>query len=267
MSFRLETLNLKLFCSTVYGPVTSWRLGRSLGVDLLCVDSVCSFRCVYCQLGRINVRTAERKVYVETARVVEDLRASAWRGADAVTFSGSGEPTLALNLGECVSAAKELTGLPAVVLTNSAHLRDPSVRRELCEADGVFCKLDAADEETLRRVNRPVPAVTLDEIVSGLRRFRAEFEGRLAVQVMLLPLSAARPEALAALLASLRPDEVQLNRPTRPVPRAWHPEARTNSPSQCGVRLRSLGPDDAERYAETLRRLTGLRVVTAPRAS
>src|SRR5919199_2702321 len=79
--------------STVYGPVNSWRVGRSLGVDLLAVNSICSFRCVYCQLGRINVHTAERKIYVPTAKVLEDLRASAWREADIITLSGSGEPT------------------------------------------------------------------------------------------------------------------------------------------------------------------------------
>src|ERR1051326_7500842 len=70
--------------STVYGPVNSWRVGRSLGVDLLALNSICSFRCVYCQLGRINVHTAERRVYVPTWKMLEDLRASAWRDADII---------------------------------------------------------------------------------------------------------------------------------------------------------------------------------------
>src|SRR5919204_3243273 len=128
--------------STVYGPVNSWRVGRSLGVDLLCVNSVCSFRCVYCQLGRINVHTAERKVYVTTERVMADLGASAWREADIITLSGSGEPTLAANMGEVIREIKKLTRKPVLVLTNSAQLVSASVRRELCEADKVFCKLD-----------------------------------------------------------------------------------------------------------------------------
>src|SRR5947209_19916192 len=85
--------------STVYGPVNSWRVGRSLGVDLLAVNSVCSFRCVYCQLGRINVHTDERRVYVPTLKVLADLRASAWLEADVVTLSGSGEPTPAAHMG------------------------------------------------------------------------------------------------------------------------------------------------------------------------
>src|SRR5215218_7520939 len=133
---------LKTEPSTVYGPVASWRVGRSLGVDVLCVNSVCSFRCVYCQLGRINVHTAERRVYVPTERVLEDLRAADWRGADVITLSGSGEPTLAANLGEVIRGIKRLTGKPVLVLTNSAHLWDAHVRRELSRADSVFCKLD-----------------------------------------------------------------------------------------------------------------------------
>ena len=154
-------LELKTETPAVYGPVDSWRVGRSLGVDVLCVDSVCSFRCVYCQLGRINVHTCERRVYVPTERVLADLHRSDWRGADAVTLSGSGEPTLAANLGEVVCAVKWLTGKPVVVLTNSAHLSDAEVRRDLARADSVFCKLDAADEETFRRVNRAAAPVTL----------------------------------------------------------------------------------------------------------
>ena len=256
--------------STVYGPVESWRLGRSLGVDLLCVDSVCSFRCVYCQLGRINVHTAERRVFVPTARVVADLRASAWREADVVTFSGSGEPTLAANLGEAVRAVKEVTGHPVVVLTNSAHLTDARVRRDLAAADQVFCKLDAADEETFRLINRPVAGLTLRSVVAGIKQLRAEYAGRLAVQTMLLRRSAGRAEQLARLLNDIRPDEVQLNAPTRPVPRAWHVEARGNNAAARASRavpLKPLAPAEAARFAADLRRLTGLEVVSHPQTN
>ncbi|HEX8117001.1 MAG TPA: radical SAM protein [Pyrinomonadaceae bacterium] len=192
--------------STVYGPVNSWRVGRSLGADLLCAESVCSFRCVYCQLGRINVHTAGRRIFVPTERVLEDLRASDWRGADVITLSGSGEPTLAANLGEVIRRIKLLTCKPVVVLTNSAHLWDARVRRELSRADAVFCKLDAADEETFRRVNRPVEGVTLRNVFEGIRRLRAEYAGRLCVQLMLLPLNRARAAEFAGLPGCLRPD-------------------------------------------------------------
>ena len=258
MSAELETET-----SAVYGPVDSWRVGRSLGVDLLCVDSVCSFRCVYCQLGRINVHTGERRVYVPTERVLEELRASDLAGADVVTLSGSGEPTLAANLGEVIRGIKRLTDKPVVVLTNSAHLWDAHVRRELSRADAVFCKLDAADEETFRRVNRPAGGVTLRRTFEGIRRLRAEYAGRLAVQLMLLPLNKERAAEFAALLRCLRPDEVQLNSPSRAVPRAWSPDARGRpAPDEReGVMLKAVSHAEAAEFANYLRRATGLDVV------
>ena len=257
-------VELKTEPSTVYGPVDSWRVGRSLGVDVLCVDSVCSFRCVYCQLGRINVHTAERRVYVTTQRILADLHDADWRGADVVTLSGSGEPTLAANLGEVICGIKWLTGKPVVVLTNSAHLWDAEVRRDLSHADSVFCKLDAADEETFQRVNRPARGVTLRGTFQGLRRFRAEYAGRLCVQVMLLPLNKTRAAEFADLLRFLRPDEVQLNAPRRAVPRAWTLDARGNhaTPGREGVTLKTVSSAEAAEFESYLRRATGLHIVS-----
>jgi wyosine [tRNA(Phe)-imidazoG37] synthetase (radical SAM superfamily) len=168
--------------STVYGPVDSWRVGRSLGVDLLCDTSVCSFRCVYCQLGGINLHTGERRVYVKTGRVLADLEASRWREADVITLSGSGEPTLAANLGEVIRAVERLTCKPVLVLTNATTLNDARVRRDLRLADEVFCKLDAADERAFRIVARPVAGITLRSVVEGVKRFRAEYAGRHSVK-------------------------------------------------------------------------------------
>lgn len=37
--------------STVYGPVPSWRFGRSLGIDVIAPPTKCTFNCIYCQLG------------------------------------------------------------------------------------------------------------------------------------------------------------------------------------------------------------------------
>jgi len=62
----------------VYGPVASWRLGRSLGVDILSTnEKTCSFDCVYCQLGRTENKTADRKVYVRTEEIEREIKAIA----------------------------------------------------------------------------------------------------------------------------------------------------------------------------------------------
>lgn len=251
----------------MYGPVRSWRLGLSLGVDLLLINSICSFKCVYCQLGRINVHTMERRVYVPTAQVMADLRASDWRAADVITISGNGEPTLALNLGEVIRAIKAFTSKPVIVLTNATTLNDETVRRDLSEADRVFCKLDAADERMFRIVNRPVEGVTLVSVVEGIKKLRAEYKGSLAVQTMLMPMNSQEIESLAALLNEIRPDEVQLNTPLRPVPRQWSVGTRGNhSPVvENAVRLRVLDHAQAEQIEEKLRALTGLPIVSVYR--
>jgi wyosine [tRNA(Phe)-imidazoG37] synthetase (radical SAM superfamily) len=252
--------------STVYGPVDSWRLGRSLGIDVLFTSSICSFRCVYCQLGRIETPTRERRVWVETSRVLADLAQADWRSADVVTFSGSGEPTLAANLGEVIRAVKAHTGKPVVVLTNATMLEEPAVRSDLLAADRVFCKLDAVDEQTLTAIDRPVAGVTHAGIVAGIKALRQEHPGFIAVQSMFMPANRKDLDRFATLLRELAPDEVQLNTPTRPVPRGWFLEARGNysvadAPYEA-VPLRHLDRDEARSLADHLRAATGLPITS-----
>ncbi|MEE9274227.1 MAG: radical SAM protein [bacterium] len=250
--------------SAVYGPVDSWRFGRSLGVDLILETSACSFNCVYCQLGAIQIVTAGRRLFVPTAKVMEDLRASAWEGSDIVTFSGSGEPTLALNLEEALREVKAFTGIATHVLTSGALLGDPEVRAALCAADRVSIKLDAADEETFRRVNRPAPGVTLASVVEGTVRFRREFAGHLDSQVMFLPANRKMAERLCGLLRRIGPDEVQLNTPKRVYPSDWFVETRgrydhAKAPAKL-TKLRVIEPEEAGEIERLIRERTGLAV-------
>jgi wyosine [tRNA(Phe)-imidazoG37] synthetase (radical SAM superfamily) len=253
--------------STVYGPVRSWRAGLSLGVDLLFVNSICSFRCVYCQLGKINLHTMERKVYVPTGKVMDDLRASAWREADVITLSGSGEPTLAANMGEVISEIKRLTGKPVLVLTNATTLNDKEVRGELSLADRVYCKLDASDEAGFRTINRPVAGITLRSVIEGIKAFKAEYGGHLAIQVMLMRLHGKHPDALAGILKEISPHEVQLNAPLRPIPRGWFLEARGNysGAPYPAISTNPMSREEARQMETALRESTGLKVISVYR--
>lgn len=250
--------------STVYGPVQSWRVGLSLGIDLLYVDSICSFRCVYCQLGKINVHTDLREVYVPTETVMRDLKASDWTRADIITLSGNGEPTLAANIGEVIREIKAFTLKPVLVLTNSAHLSDPLVRREISAADRIFCKLDAAEEKTFRKINRPVEGITLRRIVDGIKTLRAEYAGFLAIQTMLTQINRNQLEPLATLLKEIQPDEVQLNLPLRPIPRRWSFAARGNQEISTPdvTSLTPLPRQEALLMETILRQLTDLKIVS-----
>jgi wyosine [tRNA(Phe)-imidazoG37] synthetase (radical SAM superfamily) len=253
--------------STVYGPVRSWRLGTSLGIDLLFIDSICSFDCVYCQLGRINRLTTRREIFVPTEQVISDLKAAGPPEVDAVTFSGNGEPTLALNLGEVIREIKSRVKAPIVVLTNSSLLGDPAVRRDLMGADKVFCKLDAVSNDALRRIDRPAVNMDIDEIAANIRRFREEFDGEIAIQTMLLSVPAESEIArYAKLVRDIAPDEIQLNAPTRPIPLSWDLENRGNHDS-CSIGYRQLkhpGPVEMQIAASRIESATGIRVLTPP---
>lgn len=248
--------------STVYGPVNSWRVGSSLGIDLLYVNSICSFRCVYCQLGKINVHTAKRDVFVPTAVVMEDLQASNWRAADIITFSGNGEPTLAANIGEVMQQTKQLTGKPILVLTNSAHLNDPTVRAEIRIAEKIFCKLDAVDDQTLRWIDRPVEGITVETIVAGITALRCEYDGFLAIQTMLTRINQHRLGAFAEVLKRIRPDEVQLNVALRPIPADWDVETRGDHSREEGKFLKSPTREEVCVIQNELARLSGIKVVS-----
>jgi len=205
--------------SLIYGPVPSWRLGRSLGIDLLSTaGKTCSFDCVYCQLGRTVHPLTERQEFVSLARLAEELEKVKEVAADYATFSGVGEPTLAANLGEAVELARSILRLPVAVLTNSSLMPEVAVRRELARADVVVAKLDAPDETLFRRINRPCVKYTFDDILWAIGLFRKSYRGKLALQMMFIPANRSCSPEMAGIAEQLSPDEVQINTPLRPCP-------------------------------------------------
>ncbi len=202
----------------VYGPVSSWRLGKSLGVDPICRrGKICSFDCVYCSLGPTTEKSIERKIFVPTEEVAQALKKAVKKvEADVVTFSGTGEPTLARNLGELIEVARDISGLPVAVLSNSSLKTRKDVRRDLAKADIVKGKLDVPNEELLRRINRPHERILFRDIVDGLKKFRREFNGEFQLEVMFVPENKDFSEEIAKIVAAIKPDEVQINTPLRP---------------------------------------------------
>jgi len=203
--------------SIIYGPVPSWRLGRSLGVDLLPGDGkTCSFDCLYCQLGRTTRCLTERADFVPLDTVRRELERARGVAADYVTFAGMGEPTLASNLGEAIRLARAVLGLPVAVLTNSSLMAREDVREDLSGADVVVAKLDAPNERLFRRINRPSPDCRLQDVVRAISLFRAEYAGKLALEIMFVRANKASATEMATMARELSPDEVQINTPLRP---------------------------------------------------
>ncbi len=204
----------------LYGPVPSRRLGYSLGVDILPFKT-CSLDCVYCQLGSGARTTVRRAEFVPARAVIAQVRkaVASGRTIDAITFSGSGEPTLHSGIGTIIRGIKRFTRIPVVVLTNSSCLASPGVRRDLRQADIVVPSLDAADETVFRKVNRPHAGLTAAGIVAGLASFRREFGGQIWLEIMLVRGVNDGPRHLKKLKAAaelIRPDRIQLNTVVRP---------------------------------------------------
>lgn len=252
------------FCS-VYGPVDSWRYGRSLGIDPIGPISTCSFDCVYCQLGQIEHQIRDRLVFIPTAQIVYDLQPFAPWEVDVITLSGSGEPTLALNLADILTQVKQLTQRPVGVLTNSSLLTTPAVRADLTLADFVAAKLDAVTANQLRRVDRPVPGIDLDQLLSGLGQFRQQYQGNLAIQTMLLNDWGDQAQlTYIRLMQDLAPDEIQLNTPTRPRPLVHQLNARGNQTTAAqdyAVRhLKPVSHEALKSFGDRIQQATGIPV-------
>ena len=205
--------------SLIYGPVPSRRLGRSLGIDLI-PYKVCSYDCVYCQLGRTLTKTAERARFVDAGELIEQLRTHLEAGGtpDYITLSGSGEPTLHTGMDEIIAGIKQITEIPVALITNSSLFRVPQVRRECAGADLVLPSLDAGDEKTFAAINRPHQGLTFAAMLEGLIRFREEFAGPIWLEVMLVGGFNDGPSALRNLVRAaerIEPTRIQLNTVTR----------------------------------------------------
>ena len=201
----------------IYGPVPSWRLGVSLGIDLFSSSKkICTFNCIYCQLGSTTRFTKKPGVYVPTQKIIEELEQLPRIKIDYITFSGRGEPSLAKNLGEAIKVVKKLKIAPVAVLTNASLIDQAEIRKNLSFADSVIAKLDAYSQESLEKINHPVKTIKFRKIIRGIKQFKKDFKGKFALQMMFTRENQDRAKELARLAREINPDQVQINTPTRP---------------------------------------------------
>ncbi|OGC22838.1 hypothetical protein A2291_08655 [candidate division WOR-1 bacterium RIFOXYB2_FULL_42_35] len=150
-----------------------------------------------------------------TNAIIEELESLPDLELDYITLSGTGEPTLAANLGEVIAEIKNRFNKPVAVLTNSSLMHDPQVRWELSLADLVVAKLDVASEDLFRSINRPTEGFSLEMVINSIKTFDQEYPGKLALQIMFVPQNKEQAKELANLAKELNPVEVQINTPLR----------------------------------------------------
>ncbi|MFZ2631985.1 MAG: radical SAM protein [Desulfosalsimonadaceae bacterium] len=190
-----------------------------MGIDLTPFKT-CSFDCIFCQLGRTPKKTLARKEYVPIDAVLAELQS--WLDsdgdADYVTLSGSGEPTLHSGFGDILQFLHQKS-IPSVLLTNGSMLMLPEVRDAAACADIVKVSLSAWDQRSFEWINRPHPQLPFSELINGVKTFRAQFAGKLWMEVFVLLGINSSPEAvtkIAAQIKEIAPDHVHLNTVVRP---------------------------------------------------
>lgn len=208
----------------IFGPVPSRRLGQSLGINNI-LHKVCSYSCVYCQVGKAVQMQVERQEFYKPDTIVKQVEQklnelSSGQYPDFLTIVPDGEPTLDIHLGELILNLK-MFGIPVAVITNGSLLTDAEVQAGLLTADYVSIKVDSVIPFTWRKVNQPHKSLDLDKILKAAFAFSKIFRGKLVTETMLikgLNDNVGELESIADYLSQLLPETAYIVIPTRPVP-------------------------------------------------
>lgn len=207
----------------VFGPIPSRRLGQSIGIDNIPAKT-CSYSCIYCQLGRTDKMQIKRDVFYKSEEIVRDVGLKLGRlkmenkSADYISFVPDGEPTLDANLGKTIRLLKPF-GVKTAVISNASLIWREDVREDLMKADWVSLSIDAVDEETWGRIDRPHGALDRDEILEGILKFSKKYKGELVSETMLVEGvndSTECLERIAGFIDRMGPDQAYILVPTRP---------------------------------------------------
>lgn len=246
---------LPLETGITYGPVTSRRLGVSLGINVLPLgQKVCSFDCVYCHYGRTTLKTmaADEQGFpgptLVMAAVEKALRL--YRQVDALTFSGNGEPTLHPYFADIAYGIRRLRDRLApqakvALFSNATTAAHPRIQAALAHIDLPIMKLDAGDPETFGRIDRPAPGVTLEAVIAGLKQVRGCILQSVLIDGEVSNIHGAPFEAWVHAIAEIQPARVQIYSTDYPV-------------AEVGVQ--KVPPFVLKRIAEEVKERTGVQV-------
>ena len=182
-----------LYDNIIFGPIRSRRLGLSLGVNLLPVESkLCSFDCIYCECGWNDEHPGKRRfnaredVYNMLDKTLAQMVADG-TPPDVITFAGNGEPTMHPDFEAIIEDTLALRDQKAPlakvsVLSNATQIHREDVRRALLKVDNNILKLDSAFDSSVQLINKPQGAYTVERTVELLKLF----EGQFILQTMFL---------------------------------------------------------------------------------
>ena len=203
----------------VFGPVPSRRLGISLGVDLVLSKS-CNLNCIFCECGATKKIQLERQRFKDMNEILNEIQ-SVLKDIkpDYITFSGSGEPTLSLDLGNISKAIKEDLKYKGKIclITNSLLLANEQVTKELEYIDLIVPTLNTLKQDIFEKIVRPDYRTSVDEIKKGFINLNnSNYKGKIWIEIFILENINDSEEnfiEIADFLNSenIRYDKIQLN--------------------------------------------------------
>jgi len=214
----------------VFGPVPSRRLGHSLGINNI-PPKICTYSCIYCQLGRTHNMQVERRDFYKPEEIVKavDKKVKDARekeeSIDYLSFVPDGEPTLDINLGKEIDMIRSLSlGIKIAVITNSSLIWDKKVRDVLAKADWVSVKIDAVSKNIWHRIDRPHGSLKIRKILDGMSDFSDSFNGYFVTETMLIQDindNSSELEMIADFISKLNIKKSYVSIPTRPPSEKW----------------------------------------------
>ena len=173
----------------VFGPVPSRRLGISLGVDLV-VSKSCNLNCIFCECGATKKIQLERQRFKDMNEILEEISAVLKDiKPDYITFSGSGEPTLSLDLGNISKAIKEDLKYQGKIclITNSLLLADVNLMKELEYIDLIVPTLNTLTQDIFEKIVRPDYRTSVEEIRKGFINLnKSNYKGKIWIEIFIL---------------------------------------------------------------------------------
>lgn len=205
----------------LFGPVSSRRFGRSLGIDLSPSKKQCNFDCVYCELDPKKTQEKQDEI-ISIDKIVSEVKAMLEKNVefDFLTLTANGEPSLYPYLNELISSLRSIAkDKKLLILSNGTAVLDENKFNALLKLDVVKFSLDSAIAKTFYRIDRALKNINLEKMIEKMADFRARFNGDLIMEILVVKDLNDNEEEFKALnqaLKKIMPLRVDLSTIDRP---------------------------------------------------
>ncbi|ELM5195517.1 radical SAM protein [Campylobacter jejuni] len=205
----------------LFGPVSSRRFGRSLGIDLSPNKKQCNFDCVYCELDPKKAQEKQDEI-ISIDKIISEVKVMLEKNVefDFLTLTANGEPSLYPYLNELILSLRSIAkDKKLLILSNGTAVLDEDKFNALLKLDVVKFSLDSAVAKTFYRIDRALKNIDLEKMIEKMADFRARFNGDLIMEILVVKDLNDNEEEFKALnqaLKKIMPLRVDLSTIDRP---------------------------------------------------